>query len=46
VRHIDAPQHIEKDYIDTRCSYAFSECSKHITLVKVVARVGLSVIIP
>jgi hypothetical protein len=20
LRHIDAPQHIEKDYLDTRCS--------------------------
>jgi len=31
VRHIVATQHIEKDYLDTRCSYAFLECSKHIT---------------
>jgi hypothetical protein len=41
LRHIVAPQHIEKDYLDTRCSYAISECSKDITLVKVVAPMGI-----
>src|SRR6056300_675515 len=37
VRQIVAPQHIVKVFLDTRCSYAFLECSKYITLVKVVA---------
>ena len=41
LRQYVAPQHIEKDYLDTRCSYAISECSKDITLVKVVAPMGL-----
>jgi len=32
LRHIVAPQHIVWVKLDTRCSYAISECSKYITL--------------
>jgi len=31
LRHIDAPQHIEKDYLDTRCRVEVSDATRRHT---------------